>query len=90
MVAHFQMTEYSIISQKTIHSSEIDTVWLLNLSKWFLFLKSSIYGSDKWLLNILQQNGSERKSWWYVNFYTNTEESVVLLASLFIYYLLDI
>lgn len=40
----------------------------------------------KWLLNVLWQNGSERKSWWYVNFHASTE-GVDIFTGLVIYIL---
>ena len=51
--------------------------WYIFIAYFFevvLFLK--FIDLWEWLLTVLEQNGSERKSWQYLNFYTNTEGSV--------------
>ena len=70
MVAHRQILEYWMIMYQIIGDSfEIDTTWSLNILE-ILLLKWLIYGND------YLTYGAERKSWWYVNVYTNTEKNV--------------
>lgn len=65
--------EYSIFGQQKR--------FLLN---WYIFIAYffevvpflKVIDLWEWLLTVSEQNGSERKSWQYLNFYANTEGSV--------------